>query len=133
NGSASTGIVPAGDERDFRVATNYASTFSAAEELIPPTACEARATAAWLYRGLQYYRGLMVATYYTHTLTPNARVRDCIMSSATEGHAAARSYHPSGVNVAAADGSVRFANNNVDGSAWRAVGTTNNGDSVGEF
>jgi len=133
NGSASTGVVSAGDERDFRVATNYASTFTAAEELVPPAACEARATAAWLYRGLQYYRGLMVATYYTHTLTPNARLRDCIMSSAIEGHAAARSYHPGGVNCALADGSVRFANNNIDANAWRAAGTTNNGESVGDL
>jgi prepilin-type processing-associated H-X9-DG protein len=55
------------------------------------------------------------------------------MSSAIEGHAAARSYHPSGVNVALADGSVRFATNNVDLSVWRAVGTSNNGEVVSDF
>jgi prepilin-type N-terminal cleavage/methylation domain-containing protein/prepilin-type processing-associated H-X9-DG protein len=133
NGPGATAMVSAGDPRDFQVATNYASTFTAAEELITPAGCENRATSAWLYRGLQYYRGLIVATYYTHTLTPNARLRDCIMSSAIEGHAAARSYHPNAVNVAMADGSVRTATSNVDANVWRAVGTTNNGETVTDF
>jgi hypothetical protein len=133
NGPGATAVIAASDPRDFQVATNYASTFTAAEELFPPAGCESRATSAWLYRGLQYYRGLMVATYYTHTLTPNARFRDCIMSSAIEGHAAARSYHTNGVSVAMADASVRFANNNVDANVWRAVGTANNGESSSDF
>jgi prepilin-type N-terminal cleavage/methylation domain-containing protein/prepilin-type processing-associated H-X9-DG protein len=135
NGAGSLAAVAAGTPDDFRVATNDASAWSGNDYLVPPAACENRATTAWLYRGLQYYRGLMVATYYTHTLTPNARFRDCIHSAAGlfEGHAAARSYHTGGANVVLADGSVRFASDNVDGNVWRAVGTMGGGEVVGEF
>jgi prepilin-type N-terminal cleavage/methylation domain-containing protein/prepilin-type processing-associated H-X9-DG protein len=133
NGPTATATVAAGDPRDFSVATSYSGTFTAAEELVPPSSCENRSSSAWLYRGLQYYRGLIVATYYTHTLTPNSKLRDCIMSTAIEGHAAARSYHPSGVNVSLADGSVRFASNNVDATVWRGIGTTNNGETASDF
>jgi prepilin-type N-terminal cleavage/methylation domain-containing protein/prepilin-type processing-associated H-X9-DG protein len=133
NGSGSMAVVSVGDPRDYQVATNYSGTFSANDELVYPAACDNRSTSAWLYRGLQYYRGLIVATYYTHTLTPNSRYRDCIMSSAVQGHAAARSYHPSGVNVGMADGSVRFATGSVDPVIWRGVGTINNGETVTEF
>jgi prepilin-type processing-associated H-X9-DG protein len=38
-------------------------------------------------------------------------------------HAAARSLHPGGVNVAFADGSVRFVRNSVPVASWRAAGT----------
>jgi prepilin-type N-terminal cleavage/methylation domain-containing protein/prepilin-type processing-associated H-X9-DG protein len=133
NGTTATATIAAGDSRDFQVATSYSSTFTSADELVPPSGCQTRSSPAWLYRGLQYYRGLIAATYYTHTMTPNAMLRDCVMSSAIEGHAAARSYHPNGVNVALADGSVRFTTNTVDINVWRGVGTINNGETVGDF
>ena len=133
NNTTSFLVVPAGDPRDFTVATNYTSVFTAAEQLVPPTACENRAINAWAYRGLQYYRGLIVATYYTHTLTPNARFRDCLQSTANVGHAAARSYHVGGAHIVLADGAVRFVSENIDGNIWRAVGTTQGGEVVGEF
>jgi prepilin-type N-terminal cleavage/methylation domain-containing protein/prepilin-type processing-associated H-X9-DG protein len=133
NGTGATAVVSAGDARDYQVATSYSGTFSANDLIVYPAACDNRSTSAWLYRGLQYYRGLIVATYYTHTLTPNSRFRDCVMSTAIEGHAAARSYHPSGVNVGMADGSVRFATSNVDATIWRGAGTINNGETVTDF
>jgi prepilin-type N-terminal cleavage/methylation domain-containing protein/prepilin-type processing-associated H-X9-DG protein len=133
NGPAATAVVSANDSRDYQVATNYSGTFSANDQIVYPAACDNRSTSAWLYRGLQYYRGLVVATYYTHTLTPNSRFRDCIMSTAVEGHMAARSYHPNGVNVGMADGSVRYATNSVDLTIWRGVGTINNGETVTDF
>ncbi|MGE3803095.1 MAG: DUF1559 domain-containing protein [Gemmataceae bacterium] len=40
-----------------------------------------------------------------------------------------RSYHPGGVNLALADGSVRFVSNTVDAAAFRAFGSRN-GDEV---
>ncbi len=46
-----------GDQRDFSLATNYASAFTTAEYLVPPSGCENRTINAWAYRGLQYYRG----------------------------------------------------------------------------
>jgi prepilin-type N-terminal cleavage/methylation domain-containing protein/prepilin-type processing-associated H-X9-DG protein len=133
DGPSSMAVVAAGDPRDYSVATNYSGTFSSNDLIVYPAACDNRSTSAWLYRGLQYYRGLIVVTYYTHTMTPNSRFRDCMMSTAIEGHAAARSYHPNGVNVGMADGSVRFATNNVDATIWFGVGTINNGETATDF
>jgi prepilin-type N-terminal cleavage/methylation domain-containing protein len=133
NHTGSLLAVPAGDVKDFQVATNVTGTWTGNDLLTPPPACENRATTAWMYRGLQYYRGLLVATYYTHTLPPNARQRDCIISALWQGHLAARSYHIGGAQVCLADGSVRFASENIDIGVWRAVGSMGNGEVVGEF
>ena len=38
-----------------------------------PTGCNDPAINAWAYRGKQYYRGIVVTTYYSHTITPNAK------------------------------------------------------------
>jgi prepilin-type N-terminal cleavage/methylation domain-containing protein/prepilin-type processing-associated H-X9-DG protein len=46
---------------------------------------------------------------------------------------AARSRHPSGVNVGLCDGSVRFVSNNIALDTWRAVSTTGGGEHVVEF
>jgi prepilin-type processing-associated H-X9-DG protein len=43
-------------------------------------------------------------------------------------HAAARSYHSGGVNVAYGDGSVRFVSNSVDLLVWQAMGTRGGGE-----
>ena len=135
NNTSSFLIVPAGDPRDFNVATNVTGgvDWTGNDQLVPPAACENRAGNAWAYRGLQYYRGLLVATYYTHTLTPNARLRDCINSTLRQGHLAARSYHVGGAQTVLADGSVRFVSENIDGNVWRAVGSISNGEITGEF
>lgn len=44
-----------------------------------------------------------------------------------------RSHHPGGVHVLLGDGSVRFVSDNINGTAWRAVGTIAGGESVDEF
>ena len=49
----------------------------------------------------------------------------------TFGAFTTRSYHPGGVNVGFADGSVRFIKNSVDGQAWRALGTVQGGEVIG--
>jgi prepilin-type N-terminal cleavage/methylation domain-containing protein len=131
--TGSLAVVPAGDSNDFRVATRDTATWAGNDLLTAPAACENRATSAWMYRGLQYYRGLIVATYYTHTLTPNARLRDCVNTNALWGHVAARSYHVGGAHIVLADGSVRFASENIDANLWRGVGTMGNGEVNGEF
>jgi prepilin-type N-terminal cleavage/methylation domain-containing protein/prepilin-type processing-associated H-X9-DG protein len=46
-------------------------------------------------------------------------------------HAAARGPHTGGVNVALADGSVRFVADDVSATTWRALGTMNLGEVVG--
>ncbi len=125
---------PFGIIDDYRVATDHAAAFTTAELTVVPTAdCNNRALRAWAYRGLQYYRDLVVATYYTHTLTPNSKDRDCITTAATSGHMAARSYHVGGVHLVLADGSVRFASDNIDSNVWRAIGTVRGGEVTGEF
>lgn len=43
---------------------------------------------------------------------------------------AARSRHPGGVNVAMCDGSVRFINDSIDLSVWRALSTSHGGENV---
>ncbi|QDU38028.1 Type II secretion system protein G precursor [Maioricimonas rarisocia] len=131
--SGSLLVVPAGSPQDYQVATRVASTWTGNDLLSPPADCENRATSAWAYRGLQYYRGLLVATYYNHTLTPNSKLRDCIASNIYQGHMAARSYHVGGVNFLLADGSVRFAGDSIDGGVWRGVGTPSGGEIPGEF
>src|SRR5262249_15473374 len=76
------------------------------------------------YTGSQYYRALLWTAYYTHTVPPNNKQRDCFRSVGLDrGHLAARSYHPGGVNVVRADGSVTFVRDNIDMAIWRAFGT----------
>lgn len=59
-------------------------------------------------------------------LTPNHRSPDC---SPWGGHAIGygfftpRSEHPGGVNVALADGSVRFIKDSIQDTVWYALGT----------
>jgi prepilin-type N-terminal cleavage/methylation domain-containing protein/prepilin-type processing-associated H-X9-DG protein len=50
--------------------------------------------------------------------------------SAVGAYVGARSKHPGGVNVALADGSVRFVADGIDLGVWRAVGTRSNGETV---
>jgi prepilin-type N-terminal cleavage/methylation domain-containing protein/prepilin-type processing-associated H-X9-DG protein len=51
--------------------------------------------------------------------------------SAIGAHVGARSQHSGGVNVALADGSVRFVSNNIDLRTWRALGTRSGSEAVG--
>ena len=50
--------------------------------------------------------------------------------SGAGAHAAARSVHTGGVNVALADGSVRFFSNSIDLATWRRMGTRAGGEVV---
>ena len=44
-----------------------------------------------------------------------------------------RSYHAGMVQVALCDGSARSISDSIDRSVWRALGTRNGGEVVGEF
>jgi prepilin-type N-terminal cleavage/methylation domain-containing protein/prepilin-type processing-associated H-X9-DG protein len=82
--------------------------------------------------GLQYYRGAPHTALYTHTLPPNYTGRDCMIQvGGDQFHLAARSYHPGGVNVALADGSVRFVISSVPFDTWKALGTRSGGEVLG--
>lgn len=50
----------------------------------------------------------------------------------TNGVIPARSLHPGGVNAVMGDGSVRFANNNVDLLTWQFTGARNDGTAVNQ-
>ena len=131
SGSSTRLVVPAGDPRDFRVATHVSSGFWNADAETPPSECETRSNSAWTYRGLQYYRASLVTTFYTHTLTPNKRRRDCLDGSfGSRGHIAARSYHPGGAMTCFGDGSVSFMQDTINDTTWRAMGTMQGGEVV---
>jgi prepilin-type N-terminal cleavage/methylation domain-containing protein len=134
--SGSQIVVAAGSQNDYAVATDLDfSTFDSNNgDVVANPACNNKATPAWPYRGKQYYRGNVVSTYYSHTLTPNVKFRDCIRATGLDrGHMAARSMHASGANSVFGDGSVRYVNNNINSDTWRALGSKNAGDVVGDF
>jgi prepilin-type N-terminal cleavage/methylation domain-containing protein/prepilin-type processing-associated H-X9-DG protein len=86
---------------------------------------------------------------YSHRLTPNSARPDeiyntgiwcvptkspCVYSapSASTQVIGARSFHSGGVNVALADGSVRFVGNGIDPSLWRDLASINGGEVIGD-
>jgi prepilin-type N-terminal cleavage/methylation domain-containing protein/prepilin-type processing-associated H-X9-DG protein len=87
---------------------------------------------------------------YTHWLTPNASSGDAMWQvmcvdmpehglpcdyqpkRGKDNHAAARSDHPGGVNVAFVDGHVRFFGDTVDRPFWRALSTYQGGEALSE-
>jgi prepilin-type N-terminal cleavage/methylation domain-containing protein len=94
-----------------------------------PSACDISPAPVWRYRGKQYYRGVMVTSYYSHTLVPNDKRHDCIRGTGLDaGHLAARSYHPGGAQVSMGDGKVNFAGENIDGNVWKALGSMGGGE-----
>jgi prepilin-type N-terminal cleavage/methylation domain-containing protein/prepilin-type processing-associated H-X9-DG protein len=96
--------------------------------LAPPAACN-KPLKKLNYTGLQYQYDYLMTAFYTHTVPPNYRGRDCIaLVSQQQGHLASRSYHPGGVNVAWADGSVRFVSERIPLNVWRALGTRSGGE-----
>jgi len=69
-------------------------------------------------------------TYYYHTLTPNDR--SC-MYPPSRIATTANSRHTGGVHMLLCDGSVRFVTSSVDLAIWRALGTRNGKERIGEY
>lgn len=84
-------------------------------------------------RGAKWINGHYADCNYNHHLLPNDSRWDCSNASHNPGQAAARSYHPGGVNVLLADGSVRFVRNTIDAATWRALGTRAGGEVFGNY
>lgn len=100
------------------------------------------------FRGVMHYPE---GPLYQHDQTPNSSVPDqfrsgyCINITRVPcvgvygGYSdraiviGARSLHTGGVQVALADGSVRFISNNVDRLTWQHLGTPSGGEVLGEF
>jgi len=102
-------------------------------------------TASIKYVGHQYYRAIPSNSHYSHTLPPNWNRKvtsgvqhySCGAYNGDSGgtypwnmHISASSYHSGGVNVAFADGSVRFIRDSIDFPTWRALGTRDGGEVV---
>jgi prepilin-type N-terminal cleavage/methylation domain-containing protein len=68
---------------------------------------------------------------YCDPLPPNP---PCIQnSSAYPTIQSSRSQHPQGVNVVLGDGAVRFVSNNVNLQTWRNLGSTRDGEALGDY
>ena len=99
---------------------------------IPPE-CDGRTNVRLRYRGQQYYRYLPTTGYYSHTIPPNYANWDCTNNPGfNQGHTAARSYHPGGVNFSLGDGSVRFLPDEIDMRLYLSMGSRNGDDAVSE-
>jgi prepilin-type processing-associated H-X9-DG protein len=84
-------------------------------------------------RGFSWANGEYRTTLYNHARQPNDPALDCLAALMTTpdkarqyagfGWRAARSSHPSGVNVVMADGRGAFVRDDVDPAVWRAAAT----------
>jgi prepilin-type N-terminal cleavage/methylation domain-containing protein/prepilin-type processing-associated H-X9-DG protein len=85
-------------------------------------------------RGENWAHGAMAYTMFNTIATPNANNSDwsnCSNSTASVSTITnADSYHPGGVNVCLADGSIRFVKNSVAQTVWWALGTRANGEVI---
>jgi len=85
-------------------------------------------------RGARWVDGFVLYTAYYHWQGPNSPIPDCSKWAPLRSlWQSARSRHPGGVNVGFADGSIRFVSSTVDLNVWRAAGSRNGGEVLGNF
>jgi prepilin-type N-terminal cleavage/methylation domain-containing protein/prepilin-type processing-associated H-X9-DG protein len=140
DGTSNTAMVsehPTGSFNPAVVSPNNTFRLGNSVGLYPTTADEAYAMCEGLtpsqlqtyngqpWVGAPWVEGYHSTTVYFHVGPPNSR--SCMYPSGRIG-TAARSYHPSGVNVALGDGSVRFVSNSIPLVSWRALGTRDGGE-----
>lgn len=107
------------------------------------------------YTGTDDFRGMIWTDqvgrpFIFTTLPPNSNLPDVLYpgqcmdlpllnlpcttsSSEAERHAASRSRHEGGVHVLMGDGAVRFVSENIHLGTWRALGSINGTEVLGEF
>jgi prepilin-type N-terminal cleavage/methylation domain-containing protein len=90
--------------------------------------------------GFAWANGEYRCTFYNHFSGPNSDELDCISNVisvvgndvatlyAAYGWRAARSYHPAGVHMALADGSVHFVHDGVNAVIWKDISTRAGGE-----
>jgi prepilin-type N-terminal cleavage/methylation domain-containing protein len=81
-----------------------------------------------LYMGAPWIHGQHT---YLHVNVPNSR--SCGFFAALRASMPPSSRHIGGVHVLLADGSTRFVSQNIRLPVWRAVGTRNGGEVIGEY
>jgi prepilin-type N-terminal cleavage/methylation domain-containing protein len=69
---------------------------------------------------------------FTTHVGPNSKLYDC-GNNTDRAMFASRSMHTGGVQVTLADGSVRFASENIDLLTWKYLGGRNDGNVIGEW
>jgi prepilin-type N-terminal cleavage/methylation domain-containing protein/prepilin-type processing-associated H-X9-DG protein len=112
--------------------TSQASTFQTCASTDPKTA-----TPLTSKQGASWVMGEMCCTTYNHVCTPNTN--SCAGTGFPGSMAnmamavTANSYHTNGVNLLLCDGSTRFVSNSVNLATWRALGTRNGGEVVGDY
>ena len=80
--------------------------------------------------GAPWLQSYHSTTQYFHVHPPNGR--SCMYPPGRIATSAA-SFHEGGVQLALCDGSVRFVSENVDLGLWRAIGSRNGREPIGEF
>jgi prepilin-type N-terminal cleavage/methylation domain-containing protein len=98
-----------------------------------PGDCQAAAGAWSGQRGAKWLDGHYGNSLYNHYYAPNAAAWDCGNGSHNKGLWSARSWHSGGVNLLVADGSARFAGNQISLEVWRAVSTRDGGEATADF
>lgn len=85
-------------------------------------------------RGSSWLRGDIWNWAFNTIRTPNPDLPDCYAwTSGSLGNVPARSKHTGGVQVALADGSIRFVSENINLQTWRDLGDRRDGNVLGEF
>jgi hypothetical protein len=86
----------------------------------------------------RWYQALYHSTMFNTANTPNTPMLTCfVCTGCGEGDGAgtfpARSRHVGGVHVLMGDGAVRFVSDNINFNSWQNLGSTRDGETVGEF
>lgn len=85
-------------------------------------------------RATRWVDGFILYTAYYHWWEPNSRIPDCAKWSPLRSlWQMARSRHPGGVNVGLCDGSVRLVSETVDLDTWRALGSRDGNEVLGQY
>ncbi len=97
-------------------------------------ACSTLGANVSTFRGARWVDGFVLYSAYYHWQSPNSEIPDCgVVSPISSLWIAARSLHPGGVNVCLCDGSVRFVSETIELDTWRALGSCNGGEVLGDF
>ncbi len=96
--------------------------------------CSQIGATASTFRGARWADGFPLYSAYYHWVRPNSDVPDCgVVAPLRSMWRPPRSHHPGGVNLLLCDGSVRFVSDSIDLDVWRALGSRNQGEVLGNF